>query len=52
MENATYTKDKIIKSKKYKRYRWILAAVLDDNGIYTLDQADNAIEAYRQKRVY
>lgn len=38
-----YTKDIIVSSKQYKRYKDLLTVVLDDNKTYTLEEVDKAL---------
>lgn len=39
-----YTKDVIIASKQYKKYKDLLTVVLDDNKTYTLKEVDKVLK--------
>lgn len=46
-----YTKEQILKSKKYKNRADLLKAILKDSKQYTLDQINNEIEKFMKRKV-
>lgn len=46
-----YTKEQILKSKKYKNRADLLKAILKDSKQYTLDQVNNEIEKFMKRKV-
>lgn len=50
-QEATFSKEQLVKSEKYKQYRDILASQLDDAASYTASQVDKLIEAFLKGEV-
>ena len=46
-----YTKEQLLKSKRYADNRDVLSAVLKDNNSYTLETVDKLIKDFKRKRV-
>lgn len=44
-----FSKEQIVKSHKYRRYRDFLAGNLDDEKLYTIEQTDQMIGKYYGK---
>lgn len=49
-ENS-YTKEQILKSKKYKNRTDLLNTILQDNKEYTIAQVDSEIEKFMKRKV-
>ena len=50
-KEAAYTKEQILKSKKYKDRKDVLNVVLRDDSTYTLKEVDNAIKTFMKREV-
>ena len=50
-KNTKYTKEQLLKSKRYADNRDVLSAVLKDNNSYTLEIVDKLIKDFKRKRV-
>lgn len=48
---ATYTKEQLIRSRRYMNRRDLLGALLKDEKRYTLGEVDTAIENYMKGKV-
>lgn len=46
-----FTKEQIVESLKYKKYRDILTALLDDTKEYSFDEADFILKDYLEREV-
>lgn len=46
-----YTKEQILKSKKYKNRADLLNTILQDNKEYTITQVDGEIEKFMKRKV-
>lgn len=51
IEEITFTKEKIIKFKRYSNRIDLLNALLDDNKAYTLDEVDALINNFMKGKV-
>jgi hypothetical protein len=51
IEEITFTKEKIIKFKRYSNRIDLLNALLDDNKAYTLDEVDALIDNFMKGKV-
>ena len=49
--DTKYTKEQLLKSKRYADNRDVLSAVLKDNNSYTLEIVDKLIKDFKRKRV-
>ena len=50
-KETAYTKEQILKSKKYKDRKDVLNVVLRDDSTYTLKEVDNAIKTFMKREV-
>lgn len=50
-EAASYTKDQLLRSKKYAARRDLLGALLEDGKAYTLQQVDKEINNFLKRKV-
>lgn len=50
-KESTYTKEQILKSKKYKDRKDVLNVVLKEDSTYTLKEVDNAIKTFMKREV-
>ncbi len=46
-----FSKEQIVASEKYRRYRDLVEALLDDEKKYTFTMVDSRIEEYRKGKV-
>lgn len=50
-EAASYTKDQLLRSKKYAARRDLLRALLEDGKTYTVAQVDREINQFLKRKV-
>lgn len=50
-EGASYTKEQLLRSKKYAARRDLLGALLEDGKAYTLQQVDKEINNFLKRKV-
>lgn len=50
-EEAAYSKEQLIMSKKYKDRKDMLSALLEEDKQYTIKQAEEIMENYKKRRV-
>lgn len=50
-ENPTHTKSQFVASKKYRKYRDIVAVALKDGRLYTAAEVDEIIDAFLKRQV-
>lgn len=50
-KETAYTKEQILKSKKYKDRKDVLNVVLKEDSTYTLKEVDNAIKTFMKREV-
>ena len=50
-KEIAYTKEQILKSKKYKDRKDVLNVVLKEDSTYTLKEVDNAIKTFMKREV-
>ena len=50
-EAASYTKDQLLRSKKYAARRDLLGALLEDGKTYTIAQVDREINQFLKRKV-
>lgn len=50
-ENPTHTKSQFVASKKYRKYRDIVAVALKDGQLYTAAEVDEIIDAFLKRQV-
>ena len=50
-KETAYTKEQILKSKKYKDRKDVLNVVLKEGSTYTLKEVDNAIKTFMKREV-
>lgn len=50
-KETAYTKEQILKSKKYKDKKDVLNVVLKEDSTYTLKEVDNAIKTFMKREV-
>lgn len=46
-----FTKEQLLASNKYANRRDALDAILDDNGVYTIEQVDSLLEKFMKGKV-
>ena len=46
-----YSKEMIMRASKYREKRDLLNALLDDEGLYTLEDVDTMIKNYYEKEI-
>ena len=46
-----YSKEMILRASKYRDKKDLLNALLDDEGLYTLDDVDTLIKNYYEKEI-
>lgn len=51
MESTKYTKEQILKSKRYEHLRDVLRVALTDDESYTLDETDEKVKAFLSRPV-
>ncbi len=51
VEPITFTKEKIVKFKRYRNRIDLLKALLDDNKAYTMDEVDALIDNFMKGKV-
>lgn len=51
MESTTYTKEQLLKSKRYEHLRDVLQVALVDGESYTLDETDEKVKAFLSRPV-
>lgn len=51
MESTKYTKEQILKSKRYEHLRDVLRVALADDESYTLDETDEKVKAFLSRPV-
>lgn len=50
-KETLYTKNQIINSQKYKQYKDLLTAILEDNNSYSSKQVDVKIKEFFERKV-
>lgn len=50
-QDAMFSKEQILASNKYANRRDALDAILDDNGVYTIEQVDSLLEKFMKGKV-
>lgn len=50
-QDAMFSKEQILASNKYADRRDALDAILDDNGVYTIEQVDSLLEKFMKGKV-
>lgn len=50
-EEAAYSKEQLLSSKKYKDRKDILSALLEEEKPYTIKQVEEVIESYQKRSV-
>ena len=50
-QESTYSKEQVLKSKKYKNRKDVLNVVLKDDKVYTLKEVDKLIDGFMKKEV-
>lgn len=50
-QDAMFSKEQILASNKYADRRDALDAVLEDNGVYTIEQVDSLLEKFMKGKV-
>lgn len=48
---AAYTKEQLAASKRYANRRDLISALLEDGGVYTLDEVDTLIDTVMKGKV-
>lgn len=51
IEEATYNKEQLLSSKKYKDRKDMLSALLEEDTCYTIKQVEAILEGYQKRRV-
>lgn len=50
-QDAMFIKEQILASNKYENRRDVLEAILEDNGVYTIEQVDSLLEKFMKGKV-
>ncbi|MBQ4541217.1 MAG: hypothetical protein IJA23_00015 [Clostridia bacterium] len=50
-QDAMFSKEQILASNKYANRRDALDAILEDNGVYTIEQVDSLLEKFMKGKV-
>ena len=50
-QEAMFSKEQILASNKYADRRDALDAILEDNGVYTIEQVDSLLEKFMKGKV-
>ena len=50
-QDAMFSKEQILASNKYAKRRDALDAILEDNGVYTIEQVDSLLEKFMKGKV-
>lgn len=50
-QDVMFSKEQILASNKYADRRDALDAILDDNGVYTIEQVDSLLEKFMKGKV-
>lgn len=50
-QDAMFSKEQILASNKYANKRDALDAILEDNGVYTIEQVDSLLEKFMKGKV-
>lgn len=50
-QDAMFSKEQILASNKYVDRRDALDAILEDNGVYTIEQVDSLLEKFMKGKV-
>ena len=50
-EETKYTKKQLRRCRRYREKRDLLAALLEEDGLYSFQEADDAVEAYQKGMV-
>jgi len=50
-QDAMFSKEQILASNKYADRRDALDAILEDNGVYTIEQVDSLLEKFMKGKV-